>query len=987
MGTQPLSAALIRHRRGMSFLLAAQTPSGDEPLALPPAPSPQPGSSLPLVAAVVPVVGAMGMFAMTGSALMLWFAALGPLMLAAGLADRARGRRRESRRERVAFLAAVDAATISIAERHAQARRARWAVHPSTADLLATPEAVWRTHPQREGTVTLGSGTVAVATSIGRGDDRPEVRELRALAQSLTQSPIAVALDGDICVRGNPVAAAAVARAIVLHACLLHPPGQWQVLARGETWPVYLPHTRGGPGARTLALVAPTDPRPPADVTVSWVDRRGSVPAGAPTVIELQDALTAVVGRGAVTAPLRCEAVSEAQAVSTARALVDRVHSEASSEDALVHFADLGDAEGELATCIGRSGGQDAAVDIVTDGPHAVVVGTTGAGKSEFLITWVAALCRSFPPEAVQLLLADFKGGTAFEPLAALPHVVGVLTDLDGDLAERAVRSLAAEIRRREGVIAAAGARDIRDSRVDLPRLVIVVDEFPALISQHPEVEPVFTDIAARGRALGMHLVVGAQRVAGAVRDATLANCPLRIALRVSSQQDSRAVIGDDSAADISGGPDGRGIAYIRRSGDAVPVRTRIALTSGADIDRLAAGAPAKPPLVRPWLPPLPDRISVGEAADFVSPRDSDDDARHILIGVADDPDHQRRLPVGVRLGERGLVLLGRAKSGKTAFIDLLGAEVAHALRIPSEPEAAWDALALWEAASPELVLVDDLDVLLTMWPEPWATDAASRLESLVRRAGMTGTTVVVTVQRASGPCARIVDLLPRRAVLAQASRADHLLAGGDSAGFRGTRPPGRATLDGKEVQLLWRDGESSSPRDGASMAPSGRGEEIGGRRPSPSRRPTRIVLRRDGAGDIRVLGGGPNDSAAQSPGLARWRPGGAAALTGVVLRGSSQRHRHLERIWGATLLSVSDVPATELDPPRGVVLVGDPEQWQRAWRLLESVRREGELVIAAECSGDVRTLTGDRTLPPFALPGRAWLCRMGTALTRVSWE
>ncbi|WP_402841338.1 FtsK/SpoIIIE domain-containing protein [Microbacterium sp. GXS0129] len=931
----------------------------------------------------------MGMWLMTGSALMLWFAALGPLMLAAGLADRARGQRRESRRERAAFLSAVDAAADTVAEQHARERRARWAAHPSSADLLAAPETIWRAHPQRDGTVTLGSGTVDVASTIGRGDDRPEVRELRARAQSLARSPVAIPLNGDICVRGNPVAAAAVARAIVLQACLLHPPGRWQVLARGEAWACDLPHALGAADARTLALVGPADPRPPADVTISWVDRQSSVPTGTPTVIELQDALNAVVGHGAVSVPLRCEAVSEAQAVSTAHSLRDRARSEASSEDPFVRFAELGDAEGELAACIGRSAGQDASLDIVTDGPHAVVVGTTGAGKSEFLITWVAGLCRASSPQAVQLLLADFKGGTAFEPLAVLPHVVGVLTDLDGELAERAVRSLVAEIRRREAVIAAAGARDIGDSRVELPRLVIVVDEFPALIAQHPEVEPVFTDIAARGRALGMHLVIGAQRVAGVVRDATLANCPLRIALRVSSEQDSRAVIGEDSAARIPGGPDGRGLAYVRRSGDAVPVRTRIALTSPADLDRLASTPQGERPHARPWLPPLPEHIAVSDA-DALIGSEASGHAGHLLIAVADDPDHQRRLPVWLRVGERGLVLLGKARSGKTTFVDLVDADVAHTLRIPSEPEAAWDALARWEADSPELVLVDDLDVLLTMWPEPWAGDAAARVESLVRRAGMTGTTVVVTAQRASGPCARIIDLIPRRAVLAQANRSDHLLAGGESSGFRHNRPPGRATLDGMEVQLLCRDDTEPDRRVERAAAPPVSAVDVGERGPGPVRPRTGGELRspgREHPGNTSNPRPGRHDSAVQPGAPARWRPGGADILTGVVLRGSAERHRHLERIWAATLLCVSEVPATDLDPPRGVVLVGDPEQWQRAWRLLEAVRREGELVIAAECSGDVRTLTGDRSLPPFALPGRAWLCRMGGALTRVSWE
>ena len=134
----------------------------------------------------------------------------------------------------------------------------------------------------------------------------------------------------------------------------------------------------------------------------------------------------------------------------------------------------------------------------------------------------------------MSFLLADFKGGTAFDALAGVPHVTGVITDLDGAGARRAIESLRAEVRWREAAIAGAGARDILDPRVDLPRLVVVVDEFAALLGDHPELHAVFTDVAARGRALGMHLVLGTQRAAGVIRDSLLANCPLRISLRVT---------------------------------------------------------------------------------------------------------------------------------------------------------------------------------------------------------------------------------------------------------------------------------------------------------------------------------------------------------------------------------------------------------------------------------------------------------------------
>ncbi|NLA08850.1 MAG: hypothetical protein GX871_01375, partial [Microbacteriaceae bacterium] len=182
-------------------------------------------------------------------------------------------------------------------------------------------------------------------------------------------------------------------------------------------------------------------------------------------------------------------------------------------------------------------------IDIVTAGPHALIAGTTGSGKSELMVSWITALCALYPPERVVLLLADFKGGTAFAALAELPHVVGMITDLDASGASRALESLRAELRWREARLADADARDIADGRVDMPRLIVVIDEFAALLAQHPELDELFADVAARGRALGVHLMLGTQRAAGTVRDGLLANIPLRFCLRVVDEGESRAVL------------------------------------------------------------------------------------------------------------------------------------------------------------------------------------------------------------------------------------------------------------------------------------------------------------------------------------------------------------------------------------------------------------------------------------------------------------
>ena len=253
-----------------------------------------------------------------------------------------------------------------------------------------------------------------------------------------------------------------------------------------------------------------------------------------------------------------------------------------------------------LAVAVGTAGEGPLVIDLVQHGPHALVAGTTGSGKSEFLLAWLTALAGSYPPDRVAFLLVDFKGGAAFEPIRDLPHVTGVVTDLDESEAERAVLSLRAELRHRERVLAQAGARDIRslDHRIELARLVIVVDEFQAMIERFPDLGAVIADIAARGRSLGLHLVLAAQRPNGVVREQVTANCAIRVSLRVMQRADSLAVVGSELAAEIAPDTPGRGIVD---RGDGCPVRfqsgrrRRRGRQRGTDRERRS---PSRPPTV-----------------------------------------------------------------------------------------------------------------------------------------------------------------------------------------------------------------------------------------------------------------------------------------------------------------------------------------------------------------------------------------------------
>jgi DNA segregation ATPase FtsK/SpoIIIE, S-DNA-T family len=188
-------------------------------------------------------------------------------------------------------------------------------------------------------------------------------------------------------------------------------------------------------------------------------------------------------------------------------------------------------------------------VDLAVDGPHMLVAGTTGSGKSELLQTLVASLAVTNRPDEMAFVLIDYKGGSAFSDCARLPHAVGLVTDLDEHLTERSMLSLDAELKRRERVLRAAAAKDIDTyqataDRRGLPamaRLVLVIDEFATLVAELPDFVRGLIDIAQRGRSLGVHLVLATQRPGGVVNSDIRANTGIRIALRVTDQR-SRAM-------------------------------------------------------------------------------------------------------------------------------------------------------------------------------------------------------------------------------------------------------------------------------------------------------------------------------------------------------------------------------------------------------------------------------------------------------------
>ncbi|GAA2898041.1 FtsK/SpoIIIE domain-containing protein [Microbacterium esteraromaticum] len=221
---------------------------------------------------------------------------------------------------------------------------------------------------------------------------------------------------------------------------------------------------------------------------------------------------------------------------------------------------------GTLRAIIGQGASSAMALDLRTQGPHALVGGTTGAGKSEFLQAWVLGMAAAHSPDRVTFLFVDYKGGSAFADCVELPHCVGLVTDLSPHLVRRALTSLRAELHHREHLLNRKKAKDLLEleKRQDPecpPALVLVIDEFAALASEMPEFVDGVVDIAQRGRSLGIHLIMATQRPAGVIKDNLRANTNLRIALRMADEADSRDVVDDAIAASFPPSIPGRAIA------------------------------------------------------------------------------------------------------------------------------------------------------------------------------------------------------------------------------------------------------------------------------------------------------------------------------------------------------------------------------------------------------------------------------------------
>lgn len=361
-------------------------------------------------------------------------------------------------------------------------------------------------------------------------------------------------------------------------------------------------------------------------------------------------------------------------------------------------------------------------------GPHGLVAGMTGSGKSEFIITYILSLAVNYHPEEVAFILIDYKGGGMAKSFENLPHTAGIITNLDGSAIKRSLVSIESELKRRQAIFAQA-SKKIGVSNIDiykyqklyregtvsepLQHLFIISDEFAELKTQQPEFMTQLVSAARIGRSLGVHLILATQKPSGVVDDQIWSNSKFRVCLKVQERADSMDMLKRPDAAELTdtgrfylqvgynelfelGQSAWSGASYYpsdrvvkEKDNSVVVIDTNGHAIKQAKIDRKRSlSKNAKKQLdvitdylrniaedegikIKPlWLEPIPALILL----DQVKQKYRTTTERFILnpvIGEYDDPAHQKQCVLRLPLSKEGnTVVYGVAGSGKTTFLN-----------------------------------------------------------------------------------------------------------------------------------------------------------------------------------------------------------------------------------------------------------------------------------------------------------------------------
>lgn len=365
-----------------------------------------------------------------------------------------------------------------------------------------------------------------------------------------------------------------------------------------------------------------------------------------------------------------------------------------------------------------------------TQGPHGLVAGMTGSGKSEFLITYILSMAVNYSPDEVAFILIDYKGGglaDAFEDKARgihLPHLVGTITNLDGSSIQRSLMSIQSELTRRQMVFKEAksqsneGTMDIydyqrlyRNKKVSepMPHLFIIADEFAELKQQQQDFMDELISAARIGRSLGVHLILATQKPGGVVNDQIWSNTKFRVCLRVQDRGDSMEMLKRPEAAELKhtgrfylqvgyneyfalgqsawcGGDyipqdeppvdQDNMIRFIDNTGQTVLDIKPNTGEKKAECKQVVAIVQylsnlAKQEHIQPkslWKDPLPKEIELGVFLENTPIPEAEKISA--LIGLVDDPEYQRQFPFIVRLQDfHNMLLCGTSGSGKSTWI------------------------------------------------------------------------------------------------------------------------------------------------------------------------------------------------------------------------------------------------------------------------------------------------------------------------------
>lgn len=326
------------------------------------------------------------------------------------------------------------------------------------------------------------------------------------------------------------------------------------------------------------------------------------------------------------------------------------------------------EATDELTTTIG-TGPLGLTINLVADGPHLLITGTTGSGKSELVLTVLVGMIERYPPTEVSMILLDFKGGSSFNVLAPLPHTMSVETNHIAAASFRSLDAIAAELYRRELLFAEYQVADYQAFRravphIVLPRLIVAIDELRVLVDDNPEAAEALARLAATGRSLGFHLITATQRTQGAVSADIRANIGSIISLRTATEHDSWEVLGTGQAFRIS--PETPGRAYFKAGAEQprlfqtarymlddeplvllphdAGVQDQLELTThwSALVEQLCARAaplPVSDPVI---LPELPNQLR----GDMLTSQFAWDERLHAVLGLVDDPGNCAQYPL-----------------------------------------------------------------------------------------------------------------------------------------------------------------------------------------------------------------------------------------------------------------------------------------------------------------------------------------------------